>query len=77
MWAALKVFVAGFVIDFAYVGWMKSVEAHQPIQAGLFSVLVAACGLFAVFEAFKQKKMVIPYLAGLFFGTVCSMAILT
>lgn len=68
-----KVFFFGFILDFMYVMWLKAVNADNIFLAGLASVLVALPGLLGYLEITLNRKMMFPYLLGLFFGTVASV----
>lgn len=71
----LLVFVGGFLIDVLYVFWMLKVAAYQRWQAGLFSMGLAIPAMLGYQEFMKDNWMMIPYLLGLFVGTVTGMTL--
>jgi len=73
----LKVFFFGFMIDLFYVVWIKSVATGSALLAGVAAVVLAAPGLLGYLEIVQNKKMMYPYLLGLFCGTVFATVIFT
>jgi len=69
----VKVFFFGFLIDIMYVGWLKAVEADSLLLAGVASVGITLPGLLGILEIVDNKRMMIPYFMGLFFGTICGI----
>lgn len=64
------VFCLGAVIDVMYVLWIDSVNNRRILKAGLYSVGIAAPGLFGFLEIVGNTYMAIPYLTGLACGTM-------
>lgn len=73
MFAIAKVFAFGFTIDLAYVLWVRAVANGKSLLAGCASVLIATPALFGYVEVYENRIMAIPYLAGLFCGTVVAV----
>lgn len=69
------VFLFGFVIDISYVVWVRSVAKGRKILAGLSSLLITAPALFGYYSVFHNLWLSIPYLLGLFIGTVIGLFI--
>lgn len=65
----------GFVLDFAYVLWVQAVAKDVVWLAGLASVFIALPAILGYTAIFSNKWMIVPYLAGLFTGTVVSMSV--
>jgi hypothetical protein len=68
---ALKVFCYGFLIDVMYVIWIKAVASGSALLAGTAAVGLTLPGLLGYMEILSNKKLMYPYLFGLFLGTVC------
>ena len=66
----LKVFSFGFMIDIMYVLWIWSVGTGNVMLAGIAAVLLALPSLLGYLEIVDNRKMMIPYLSGLFLGSV-------
>lgn len=73
MWTAVTVFLFGFIIDWMYVGWTRSVQGFEIFKAGIYSILVAAPGVFGYLEIVNNRWMAIPWFLGLGLGTICSL----
>ena len=73
----LKVFFFGFIIDIFYVVWIKSVAIGNVFLAGVSAVALAAPSLFGYLEIVDNRKMVYPYLFGLFCGTIFATVLFT
>jgi len=69
----LFVFALGAVIDLMYILWIDSVTHRKIWRAGVYSVGVAAPGLFGFLEVVSNVYMAIPYLAGLAVGTMVTL----
>lgn len=67
----LKVFCFGFIIDLMYVVWILAVASGSPFLAGFAAVGLAIPSLLGYMEILSDKKMMYPYLFGLFLGTIC------
>jgi len=67
------VFCLGFIIDFMYVLWIQSVNKRQVFRAGLYSVGIAAPGIFGYLEIVDDTVMAAPYLLGLAVGTMVTL----
>ena len=66
----VKVFILGAIIDVMYVVWIQAVATGGEILAGFAAVGLALPSLLGYLEIVENKKMMIPYLLGLFTGTV-------
>lgn len=71
----LLVFVFGFCIDAFYIIWVRSATQSKKLKAGVSSVFLTAPALFGFYAVFKNLWLAIPYLLGLFFGTVITLYI--
>jgi hypothetical protein len=67
----LKVFCLGFLIDIMYVIWILAVASGSVWLASFASVGMAIPGIFGYMAILEDRKMAVPYLLGLFFGTMC------
>jgi hypothetical protein len=67
----IKVFCLGFLIDIMYVVWIIAVASGSVLIASSASVAMATPALFGYMAILEDRKMIIPYLLGLFFGTMC------
>lgn len=70
-----KVFLCGFAIDLLYCWYFQAVTARKKLKAGLLSVLLAAPALFGFLEITQDVYLAIPYLFGLFCGTVAALSL--
>jgi len=59
-----------------YVIWIKSVESGNVWLAGVASVLLALPSLLGFLEITENKRMMAPYLLGLFCGTIFGISYL-
>lgn len=71
----LLVLLLGFCIDLFYVLYVNAVRERQKIKAGAASVLLAAPALFGFMSILEDKVLMLPYFAGLFFGTIVAMSL--
>ena len=70
MFLVLLSFLFGFIVDFAYQAWLVCSKNGQWFRAGMSSVIIFLCGLYAVYAGLtKGMAPVIGYAAGLFAGT--------
>lgn len=69
------VFFLGFAIDLFYVLYVNAVRERQKIKAGAASVMLAAPALLGFMSILEDKVLMLPYFAGLFFGTIVAMSI--
>lgn len=69
----LIVFCYGLILDTMYVIWMRCVNQERKWAASVASVGVAAPGLMGYVNVSRDLTYAIPYLAGLFFGTLAAM----
>lgn len=69
----LLVFCLGATIDLMYVLWVQSVTKKEILKSGLYSVGVAAPGIFGYLEIVDNTWMAVPYLAGLATGTMATL----
>ena len=61
----------GFMIDILYVIWILAVASGSMWLASSASVAMAIPGLLGYMAILEDRKLMIPYLLGLFFGTMC------
>jgi len=69
----LIVFGLGLSLDLAYAWYIKAIHAGQKLRAGLLSVMVTIPALFGFVEVYDDRFMAIPYLLGLFCGTILAL----
>ncbi len=75
MTQTVTVFLAGFLVDLAYVRWLKNVTADRKLTAALASMAVGGCGLVGLTGVVADAWLAIPYLLGLGAGTVAGMGV--
>ena len=68
-------FFAVFATDLIYVYFVKSIQSNQPLQAGLWSVVVTFTASVAVINYTADHWALIPALLGAFAGTWAGMKI--
>jgi hypothetical protein len=71
----LVTFLAVFVTDLLYVYFVKSIQQDQPINAGLWSMVVTLTASVAVINYTADHYALIPALLGAFSGTWLGMKI--
>ncbi len=71
----LKVFAYGLVLDIFYVLWVLSVHERAKIKAGIFSIFISAPAVLGIVEITSSIWLIIPYLAGIFVGTVVGLTL--
>ncbi len=69
----LLVFCLGAVIDVMYVLWIRAVNQRQIFRAGVYSIGIAAPGIFGYLEIVSDTLMAVPYLLGLALGTMATL----
>jgi hypothetical protein len=69
----VTVFLAGFLVDVAYVGWVRSIGENRKLLAAAASMAIGACGLLGVTGVVTNYWLAIPYLLGLGAGTVAGL----
>lgn len=67
------VFLLGLGIDLVYVWYLQSVMQRAKIKAGVLSVCLAAPAMFGWFAVYEERILVVPYMLGLFMGTVLAI----
>lgn len=75
MIATVTVFAAGFLVDLAYVGWVRSIGAGEPLLAALASMAIGGCALVGVTGVVGKRWLAVPYLLGLGCGTIAGMSL--
>jgi uncharacterized membrane protein YfcA len=66
-------FVAVFLTDILYVYFVKAIQHDEPLQAGLWSVVVTFTASVAVINYTADHWALIPALLGAFAGTWIGM----
>jgi hypothetical protein len=66
-------FFAVFATDLIYVYFVRSIQNNQPLQAGLWSVVVTFTASVAVINYTTDHWALIPALLGAFAGTWIGM----
>jgi len=69
----LKVFFYGVSIDILYVFYILFVSRRMKFRAATFSMLMAAPAIFGFLDIYEKRWLAIPYLLGLFSGTIAAM----
>lgn len=67
------IFFLGFGIDLVYVWYIQAVNERAKLKAGVLSVMLAAPAMFGWFEVYENRLLAIPYLLGLFTGTLLAL----
>jgi hypothetical protein len=67
------VFLAGLLVDLAYVAWIRAVAAGHKFLAAASSMAIGGCGMLGVTGVVTEHWLAVPYLAGLGAGTVLGM----
>jgi hypothetical protein len=77
MTSILTVFLLGVATDILWIKCTQEiVNSRRPIRAGIYSVALAAPGLFGFMEITRDISLAAPYLLGLFVGTIVSLTVL-
>lgn len=63
-------FPLGIVLDMIWVFWMHAVEKMWKWRAGFWGMMTAVVGLMATVDVVHNPIQSIPYLAGIFVGSV-------
>lgn len=63
-------FPVGIILDLIWVLWMNAVEKEWPLRAGFWGMMTAAVGIFATIDIVHEPRQAVPYLGGLFFGSM-------
>jgi hypothetical protein len=66
-------FIVGFLLDVVYTGYVKCVGLNQAWMAGVYSVAIGSMSLLGLTTVIEDHKLAIPYLLGLFLGSVCTI----
>lgn len=66
-------FPLGILLDLIWVFWMASVEKMWMWRAGFWGMMTAAVGIIATVDIVHDPIQSIPYLGGLFFGSVAGV----
>lgn len=67
---ALLTFVAVFAMDWVWARYIIAISGKQALWGGWYSMWVIALGGFSVLSYTSNPWMLIPAVAGAFFGTV-------
>lgn len=73
MWAHLAVFVALFVMDFAYAKYTAAVTKNHQIGAGFYATAIIVLSGFGAIQYTQDPLLLIPAALGAFTGTVAAM----
>jgi len=66
-------FVYGFCLDVFYILWLNSIEKNWMWRASIWGTILGAITLFATVDVVHDPLQSIPYLLGMFVGSVVSM----
>lgn len=66
-------FSYGFLIDLAYVCYIKATQKNYAFYAASASVAMAAPSMLGILSAINNHWMTIPYFVGLFLGTFVAL----
>jgi hypothetical protein len=67
-------FLSGFIIDIIWALYIKTISNNKYFLASIYSVGTGICAMYFTYEIAVTKDLLtgIPYLIGLFFGTLFS-----
>lgn len=68
-----KLFFLGFLLDFFYIWWLRSINKDDMLLAAVASVLVMLVTLLGTIDIVEEKWRLVPYLLGVATGTMVSM----
>lgn len=68
-------FPVGIVLDLIWVLWMNAVEKEWMWRAGFWGMSTAAVGLYATIDIVHDWQHAIPYLGGLFIGSMLGVCL--
>jgi uncharacterized membrane protein YfcA len=71
----LVTFISVFLTDVLYIYFLKSIQDNKPLQAAFWSVIVTGTASISVISYTEDHWVLIPALAGAFFGTLVGMKI--
>lgn len=69
------IFLYGFALDVFYLLWLNAIDKMQVWRASLWGTILGAVTLFATVDVVHNPLQSIPYLAGMFVGSVVGMSI--
>ncbi len=65
----IGVFLGLIVLDFIWVGYVKSVQKHQPLHSGLWASVMITVSGFVTISYVTDHTLLIPAALGAFVGT--------
>lgn len=60
----------GFALDVLWILWLNSVQKEWPWRSGFWGTVLGAVTLFATVDVVHDPIQSIPYLTGMFIGSV-------
>lgn len=66
-------FLCGFLLDVLQVLYTSSIVKQKSLRAANLSVVYSAIAALAVVEYVQDVRLFVPYLAGVWFGTLVGM----
>lgn len=66
-------FVYGFTYDVFYLLWLTSIEKNRMWRASFWGTILGAIPLFAAVDVVRDPVQSIPYLSGMFCGSMYGM----
>lgn len=66
----LYLLLIGFLTDIVWVMWMDAVAKLKPWKSGFWGVMTSVVGLIAIVNIVENHWHTIPYLIGMFCGSV-------
>ena len=71
----IATFLYGILIDVLYVVWIHAVSVNRKHIASFATVGIALCGSLGTLGIVDNRWMLLPYLLGIYCGTVAGMRI--
>ena len=68
-------FISGFLLDFGWTVYMRAVAAGAAYRAAFASVVVGGLSVAGVLSVVRDGGSIVPYLAGLFCGTLLAIKV--
>lgn len=66
-------FVWGFALDVLYLLWLNAIDKIHVWRASIWGTILGAVTLFATIDVVRDPFQAIPYLSGMFVGSVVGM----
>lgn len=68
-------FLAGFIIDTAYIYSIHFSERHQPLYTAICAMIMGVCQIFGIGKSINNKYMALLYILGFGVGTYTAVKI--